>query len=63
VAPVSALIAGGLATLLGFHTAVWIGTLIGLTAPVFVWRLRHLKDMPAADPGTSDPGPARARRD
>jgi MFS family permease len=60
VAPVAALIAGGLASLVGFRNAVWIGTLIGLTAPIFVWRLRHLKDMPAADLGASDAAPARS---
>jgi MFS family permease len=60
VAPVAALIAGGLASLVGFRNAVWIGTLIGLSAPIFVWRLRHLKDMPAADLGASDPALARS---
>jgi len=60
VAPVAALIAGGLATLIGFHDAVWIGTLIGLSAPIFVWRLRHLKDMPVAELGASDGGLARS---
>jgi len=60
VAPVAALIAGGLASLVGFRNAVWIGTLIGLTAPIFVWRLRHLKDMPAGDLGASDAGLSRS---
>jgi MFS family permease len=59
VLPVSALIAGGLAEMIGIRPAVWVGLSIGLVAPVFVWRLRHLKDMPAGDPGASDPGAAR----
>jgi MFS family permease len=60
VAPVAALIAGGLASLVGFRNAVWVGTLIGLTAPIFVWRLRHLKDMPAGDLGAIDAGLSRS---
>jgi MFS family permease len=60
VLPVSALIAGGLATLVGIRAAVWTGLLIGLAAPIFVWRLRHLKDMPSADLGASDAEMARA---
>jgi hypothetical protein len=58
--PIAALIAGGLATLIGIRAAVWTGFLIGLTAPIFVWRLRHLKDMPTGDLGASDSGMARA---
>jgi MFS family permease len=54
VLPVAALLAGGLAALIGIRAAVWVGLLIGLTAPIFVWRLRHLKDMPAGDLGASD---------
>jgi predicted MFS family arabinose efflux permease len=59
VLPVVALLAGGLAALIGIRAAVWIGFLIGLAAPVFVWRLRHLKDMPTGDLGTSDSGLVR----
>jgi hypothetical protein len=55
VLPVAALIAGGLSTWIGTRTAVWIGVLIGLVAPIFVWPLRHLKDMPVADPAASQP--------
>jgi MFS family permease len=55
VLPVAALIAGGLATLIGIRAAVWVGLVIGLAAPIFLWRLRHLKDMPTGDLGASDP--------
>ncbi|HEU4733409.1 MAG TPA: MFS transporter, partial [Kofleriaceae bacterium] len=60
VLPVAALIAGGLSSWIGTRGAVWIGVLVGLLAPIFVWPLRHLRDMPAGDPATSDPGLARA---
>jgi MFS family permease len=63
VLPVAALIAGGLATWIGTRGAVWIGVLIGLVAPIFVWPLRHLKDMPAVDPTASDPAAPPASRE
>jgi Na+/melibiose symporter-like transporter len=56
VLPVAALLAGGLATLIGIRAAVWIGLSIGLAAPVFLWPLRHLRDMPVGDLGASDSG-------
>ena len=59
VLPVAALLAGGLAELIGIRAAVWVGLLVGLVSPVFLWRLRHLQDMPAADLGASDSGIAR----
>ncbi len=66
VLPVAALIAGGLATLIGIRAAVWVGLLIGLAAPIFLWRLRHLKDMPTGDPTAGEPArpapPARPAR-
>ena len=49
VLPVASILAGALATLVGIRTAVWIGLLIGLVAPVFLWRLRHLKTMPMGE--------------
>jgi predicted MFS family arabinose efflux permease len=54
VLPLAALLAGGLAELVGILPAVWIGLVFGLAAPVFVWRLRSLHDMPLADLGASD---------
>lgn len=60
VLPLSALLAGGLATLVGIRTAVWIGLLIGLAAPIFLWRLRHLQAMPASETAASDPALLRA---
>jgi MFS family permease len=56
VLPIVALLAGGLAALIGIRAAVWFGFSIGLVAPIFVWRLRHLKDMPIGDLGASDSG-------
>jgi hypothetical protein len=55
---VSAVIAGILASLVGIRTAMWIGTLIGLAAPVLLWPLRRLRDMPSGDTaaiGAADP--------
>lgn len=61
---VAALIAGALASLIGIRVAVWAGFLIGLTAPLFLWPLRHLRDMPgdmpAGELGAGEPGMARA---
>jgi MFS family permease len=54
VLPVTALVAGGLAALIGIRAAVWVGFSIGLLAPVFLWRLRTLKEMPTADLSASD---------
>ncbi len=50
--PVGAIMAGVIAELAGTTTAVWVGVLIGLAAPVFLLPLRHLREMPAppADP-------------
>jgi MFS family permease len=59
VLPVAALLAGALAELIGILAAVWVGLVIGLVAPVFVWRLRHLRDMPVGDLSASDSGIAR----
>jgi predicted MFS family arabinose efflux permease len=56
VLPVIALLAGGLAALIGIRAAVWGGFLVGLAAPLFVWPLRHLKAMPVGDLGASDSG-------
>jgi len=54
VLPITAILAGTLATLVGIRTAVWIGLLVGLTAPIFLWRLRHLKTMPAGEVAAAD---------
>ena len=53
---VSAVIAGILASLVGIRTAMWIGTLVGLAAPLLLWPLRRLRDMPSGD--TTAIGPA-----
>jgi MFS family permease len=53
---ISAVIAGGLASLVGIRTAMWIGTLTGLISPALLWPLRHLRDMPSGDLGASHSG-------
>jgi predicted MFS family arabinose efflux permease len=47
VVPIAALAAGGLADALGTRTAVWIGVLLGLAAPLFLLPLRGLRSLPA----------------
>jgi len=46
ILPLSALLAGVLAELAGTQTAIWVGVLIGLLAPVFLLPLRRLRDIP-----------------
>jgi predicted MFS family arabinose efflux permease len=60
VLALAAVLAGGLASLIGIRAAVWAGFLIGLVAPVFLWPLRHLQDMPGGESGASEPAMARA---
>jgi hypothetical protein len=50
VLPIAALVSGVLGSLLGARNALWIGVLIGLSAPIFVWPLRKLKAMPVSEP-------------
>jgi MFS family permease len=44
----AALAAGGLAQLVTIRQAVWVGTVIGLLAPLLLLPLRHLREMPSA---------------
>jgi MFS family permease len=60
VLPIFAVLAGGLAALIGVRAAVWTLFSIGLTAPVFAWRLRHLRAMPSGELTTSEAMLARA---
>jgi MFS family permease len=46
--PIAALLAGALAELTTIRTAVWVGVLIGLAAPLLLLPLRSLHDMPGA---------------
>jgi Na+/melibiose symporter-like transporter len=46
--PVGAIMAGVIAELAGTTTAVWIGVLIGLVAPIFLLPLWRLREMPPA---------------
>lgn len=50
--PITALLAGALAELTTIRTAVWVGTVIGLVAPLFLIPLRHLRHMPASHSST-----------
>jgi Na+/melibiose symporter-like transporter len=47
VFPIAALVAGVIAELAGTYTAVWVGIVIGFVAPVFLWPLRHLREVPS----------------
>jgi predicted MFS family arabinose efflux permease len=47
VVPIAALTAGLVAELAGTRVAVWVGVLLGLAAPVFLWPLRGLRTLPA----------------
>jgi MFS family permease len=51
-------LAGALASLVGIYAAMWVGTLAGLAAPVLLWPLRHLRDMPSGDPVVDRPAGA-----
>ncbi len=53
---IASLIAGGLASLIGIRAAVWTGMLIGLSAPLLLWPVRRIRDMPPGDLGASHPG-------
>jgi len=44
--PVAAVVAGLIAEVAGTRTAVWTGVIIGLVSPLFLWPLRHLREMP-----------------
>jgi MFS family permease len=52
---ISSLIAGGLASWIGIRAAVWIGMLVGLTAPLLLWPVRRIRDMPPGDLGAGHP--------
>ena len=47
ILPVAALAAGGLAQIITIRQAVWVGTVIGLAAPLLLLPLRRLRAMPA----------------
>lgn len=53
---IASLIAGGLGSLIGIRAAVWIGMSIGLLAPLLLWPVRRLRDMPAGDLGVGATG-------
>ncbi len=50
--PLAALVAGVIAELTSIRTAVWVGVLIGLVAPVFLLPLRKVTSMPDAHAST-----------
>jgi len=53
---ISAVAAGALASWIGIHVAVWGGFATGLIAPIFLWPLRRLREMPAGDLGSGESG-------
>jgi MFS family permease len=53
---ISSLIAGGLASLIGIRAAVWAGMLIGLSAPLLLWPVRRVRDLPPGELGAGHPG-------
>ncbi len=55
---IASLLAGGLASLIGIRAAVWIGMLIGLSAPLLLWPVRRVRDMSPGDLGSSAAIPA-----
>jgi MFS family permease len=49
--PVAAVIAGVIAEVAGTLFAVWVGVLVGLVAPLLLWPLRGLREMPPSASG------------
>jgi hypothetical protein len=49
IVPFTALLAGALAQLTSIRFAMWIGVLIALVAPILMWPLRKLREMPAPE--------------
>ena len=47
ILPIGALIAGVIAEVAGTTFAVWVGVLVGLAAPTFLWPLRKLGELPS----------------
>jgi Na+/melibiose symporter-like transporter len=51
ILPLAALAAGALAELTSIRTAVWIGVLTGMLAPIFLLPLLRLRELPPASAG------------
>jgi MFS family permease len=49
--PVAAVIAGVIAEIAGTRFAVWVGVIIGFVAPLLLWPLRGLREMPPSASG------------
>lgn len=49
--PIAAVIAGVIAEVAGTPFAVWVGVLVGLVAPLLLWPLRGLREMPPSASG------------
>lgn len=45
--PLIALAAGGIAQATDVRSAMWVGVLVGLLSPIFLWPLRKVREMPA----------------
>jgi hypothetical protein len=50
--PIGSLLGAGLSEVVGVHTTIWIGTLLGLTTflPVFLSPVRSLRTIPTEEP-------------
>ena len=49
--PVAAVIAGVIAEVAGTRFAIWVGVLVGMIAPLLLWPLRKLREMPPSASG------------
>lgn len=49
--PIAAVIAGVIAEVAGTRFAIWVGVLVGLVAPLLLWPLRRLREMPPSASG------------
>ncbi|HWO18334.1 MAG TPA: MFS transporter [Kofleriaceae bacterium] len=56
--PVAAVIAGVIAEVAGTRFAVWVGVLVGMIAPLLLWPLRGLREMPPSASGELPAAPA-----
>ena len=53
--PIGSLIGAGLSEVIGVHTTIWVGSILGLLAflPVFLSPVRSLREIPTEDPNVA----------
>jgi MFS family permease len=53
--PIGSLIGAGLSEVIGVHTTIWVGSILGLLAflPVFLSPVRSLREIPTEDPNAA----------